>query len=340
MGKIIASTGTFAWADDVGGVNSDTATALAVDAAGNAYMSGKLNDVEINGVLPTEFVDSFDTNGKLLWNYSIGIGSEAFDSLALYMDSSGTDFLYQTGPYNGGVLKLYGNGAHAGTVNWFKQFSGDPLFGGFGDDLYKVATDAGGNVYVACTNLNNSPWGFDPASTTAAYSAAPHVVAKLDANGNFLGIRSAGGVAVAVDSSGNIHSLGTPDLEFGAAAVYDTGTQDLLPPSNSDMVVALTTQNEGGVVGRVCRSEQQWHSRRQRERPFPGHSLRRSEQQRHSRPWRTVDHHRHEWGGWRELPGYLRRIRSRAPYAWKLRHPRDFAARLDANFASGCLPSR
>ena len=243
--KINSTNGTFAWAEDVGGVNADISTALVVDSAGNAYMSGILNQFEI--------VDGFDTNGMLLWNYSVS-ASGITDSLALYTDSTGNDFLYQAGPYNAGVLKLYGNGANAGTVDWIKNFNVTDLnsFGGqWNDILYKVATDGSGNVYVTGKNYSNSPYGLDPASSTAAYLAAPHFVAKLDPSGNFLAARSTGGDAVAVDSSGSIHSFGSSDLLFGSAAVYDTGSQDLLPPSGSNLVVALTTQDEGGVLGRV-----------------------------------------------------------------------------------------
>jgi len=241
---------SFAWAQDAGGDNWNN-VAVAVDSAGTAYVSA--------GLYPNEVVDSFNTSSGLLnWSDTRSIvngNDDGNDSLALYTDSSGNEVLYQAGPYGQGVLALYANGANdtkPGSVDWFENFNVPNASGGWGSYLNMVATDSSGNVYVAGISSLESqqPVGFDPASG-AAYLNAPQFVAKLDPSGNFLAVRSAGGSAVAVDASGNIHSLGSPEWQYGSANVYDTGSQDLLAPAGSSLVVTLTTQDKGGVLGRV-----------------------------------------------------------------------------------------
>ncbi|HLN29733.1 MAG TPA: SBBP repeat-containing protein [Gemmataceae bacterium] len=247
-----ATGGTFDWAVRLGGANDDVGNALAVDSAGNAFMSCVLNSTTIASTA-TEFVDRFDTNGNLIWSYNGGNGGDLgyADSLALYTDGSGNDFLYQAGPYGTAVLKLDGT---SGNSLWVKNFNlnGDQDFASGNDSFYGVATDSTGNVYVTGKDFyeGDLPIGFDPASGTG-YLDTPHFVAKLDPNGNFLAALSTGGYAVAVDANGNIHSVGSPDLGFGSVAAYDTGSQNVLAPSSSSLVVALTTQNEGGILGRV-----------------------------------------------------------------------------------------
>jgi hypothetical protein len=231
---------SFDWAVQVTGSNNPIGVSLAVDSAGTAFMGVSA------GFSNAGSVSSYTSSGSLNWTQ--GVAGEP-STLALYTDGGGNEFLYTSGPGFTGVAKL---SAANGASVWNKNFTMPPGFGLSGnEDIYGVAADSGGNVYATGENLGNGGLGqFDPGSGTA-YLDAPRFLAKLDPNGNFLAARITGGEAVAVDPSGNIHSIGAdgPAI-FGPYNVFDTGDQDA-NASGVGFVVALTTQDEGGILGRV-----------------------------------------------------------------------------------------
>jgi hypothetical protein len=220
--------GNFLWAVQPTG---NWGVGLAVDSAGISYVGGDLGDADNGGS-----VCSYDTSGNLRWTDT---GLSIPLSLGSYTDSNGNDYVYTIGTFGQfGAVKLSGS---TGNVVWSRSAPTPP---GFNEGIYALAADANGNVYMTTPEHFASPLGVDSGPGTASLEA-PHCVAKWDANGNFVSVRIVGGWVIAVDSSGNIYSVG-----YGPGS-YDLGSQDIQYGTDTAFVVAVTTQDEGGIIGQV-----------------------------------------------------------------------------------------
>jgi hypothetical protein len=145
---------------------------LAVDAAGNVYLTGySYSGVEGNGLRSYNYVTlKYDTNGNLLWTkyYAGNPGYDDFP-LSLKIDASGnayvTGYSWGIGTYaNYATVKYDANGNQM----WAKRFSG-----GNGEIATEVEVDNAGNVYI--TGYSNH---------SAAGGSEDIVTIKYDAGGN------------------------------------------------------------------------------------------------------------------------------------------------------------
>lgn len=245
-----SSVGALQWVRTGGGPDGDYARAIAVDAAGNVYVTGEIEGTamfgttQVNGHPGTNdaFVAKYDTNGNLLWaNYYGGYSDDKARSIAI--DPTGN--IYITGEYmstatfgsftltsNGGsedifVAKLDGSG----NCLWAKSAGGSDHDGGKGIKADATGAYVAGYFYGAGTfgsTTLNAPNGF-----------ADMFVAKYDAsNGNVSWVKQAGGnyddVAwgIAIDNAGNSYLTG----EFNADAYFDS--QQIITAGNADVFVA------------------------------------------------------------------------------------------------------
>ncbi len=164
------------WARSTGGsrdFDNDTGNAIAVDGAGNTYITGKLQGSNINfggttvstkDLSPDAFVSKLDASGNVLWTKTFGGSSAIIPSSALdagqgiTVDSEGNVFvigsfqgtmnlgsssLNSTGILDVFVLKL--NGAN-GNVAWAKNFGGAGIEQGFA-----IGLDGSNNAYITGT---------------------------------------------------------------------------------------------------------------------------------------------------------------------------------------------
>lgn len=241
------AAGNFLWATKAGGTGSlDGGYAIAIDAAGNSYVTGWFSGTAAFGstTLTTVgnvdvFIAKLDPAGNFLWAH--GFGGDAGDvGHGIATDAAGNS--YVTGSFSGTVV--LGGTTLATTSNDVfitkLDTEGNYLWatkaeGAAAETGYAIAIDASGNSYV--TGQFGS-YSADPGhtatfgSTTLTSSGGYEIfIAKLDAEGDFSWAVQAGGASndgasgIATDAAGNCYvtgyfcgSAGFGELELTAAS--------------------------------------------------------------------------------------------------------------------------
>jgi hypothetical protein len=210
----------------LGGSASDAGTAIAIDAAGNAYVTGTTRSADFpvidgstyGGGNGNAFVTKLDANGVRV--YSTYLGGSASDAGAgIAVDASGNVFV--TGATRSADFPVT-DGSALGDTQDQDAFvtkldaSGVPVYstylgGKFSDSGTGIAVDAAGNAYVAgITQSANFP--ITDGSTLGGFEDA--FVTKLDASGMRVYSLYLGGRAddrstgIAADASGNAYVTG------------------------------------------------------------------------------------------------------------------------------------
>jgi hypothetical protein len=245
------------------GSTTDSPSAIAVDASGNAYISGftrsanfptasamdstigGLQDVFIAKINPagtalvysTFLGGSGDDEGKDMTIDGAGnvyVIGRTFSSDFPTLNAFTSTFVGSTsGDGNAFVTRLN----PAGSALVYSTF----LSGQFGARGFAIATDGAGNAYVTGTTSINFPitaaTAFDTTNSNSGF------MAKLNTNGSgasslvystYLGHTGSGeGRAIAADATGNVYvtgNLGATALNFASAGAFQTtyggGTQD------------------------------------------------------------------------------------------------------------------
>ncbi len=153
------------WATYYGGVESDFANALAIDASGNIYMAGNTYstaNIAIGGYKNTygggedAFLVKFNTNGNRLWGTYYG-GSGYDEAFSIAGDVSGNVYLAGHTESTTGISASGHQNTLAGSMDAFvAKFNthGDrqwgTYYGGAKSDYgYSIATDNSRHVYLA-----------------------------------------------------------------------------------------------------------------------------------------------------------------------------------------------
>jgi hypothetical protein len=237
-----APTG-FDWVVAAGSPLWDEGHDVAVDGAGNAYVTGgygyyggapatfgagQANETTLEPAGDTDaFLASYDRSGGLLWaqaihsEYSVGNG--------VAVDSAGN--VYVTGYFWGsatfgtgqpGEITLVSAGArdmflaaydHRGRLRWARRAGGPGMDGG---GYTKVGVDGLGNVYVTGDYDEGATFGEGEAGETTLSSegGGDVFVASYSRDGTLRWARGAGGIfydrgsALAVDAAGNVAIAG------------------------------------------------------------------------------------------------------------------------------------
>jgi len=239
--------GNFVWAKRLGGAGLDISRSIALDAAGNVYVTGAFEQTIDLGTFSLTsagdwdvFIAKLDANGNFVWAKRFG-GAVMDDGNSIAVDAAGNvhvtgifrgtiDFdpgsdtfhLTSTGTTNAFLSKLDTDG----NFIWAKRFGGTSGVIG-----YAIAIDAAGNVHT--TGRLAGTADFDPGSGTHnLISAGNHdvYVSKLDADGNFVWAKRMGGAntewsfSIAVDALGNVFTTGyfygTADFDPGNGEFY------------------------------------------------------------------------------------------------------------------------
>nr|MDQ2987388.1 SBBP repeat-containing protein [Armatimonadota bacterium] len=230
------------------GNSYDLAHALAVDGAGNVYVTGYSLGA---GTREDYATIKYGSNGNQLWlaRYN-GPGNEYDYANALAVDAAGN--VYVTGESYGGendfdyaTIKYDSNGNQL----WVARYDGP------GNDLdlaWALAVDGAGSVYVT-------------GSSVGAGTFSDYATIKYDSNGNELWVARYNGpgnnddsaTALAVDGAGNVYVTGS---SYGPGTFYDyatikydsNGNQVWLARYNgtgngNDFASALTVDGAGNV---------------------------------------------------------------------------------------------
>jgi uncharacterized repeat protein (TIGR01451 family) len=237
VAKLDASGSTLAYSTYLGGSASDDGGAIAVDAAGNAYVGGLTlsadfptavgaYDRSLDGLIDG-FVAKLDSSGSTL-AYSTYLGGSSNEFVAgVAVDTAGSayvsgttpssDFPTTTGAYDtslGGPGDAFAAKLDpSGSTLAYSTFLG----GSDGDGAPAIAVDGSGSAYLAGTTLSTdlptiSAFQPDLAGDSDVF------VAKLDASGSSLaystylgGSLGDSGQGIAVDAAGSAYVTGVTD---------------------------------------------------------------------------------------------------------------------------------
>ncbi len=167
------------WTNFFNGINDsqDVATALALDASGNVYVTGHS---QVSGFYIYATI-KYSTDGVGLWTNFFGVASNDFlMPYGLALDDSGN--VYVTGgPVSGGQSVNYATVKYstAGVPLWTNLFVGTASSDG---QAYGIAVNANGDVYVAGDATDN---GSGRDFVTIKYSGPPTPLVFVTTNGGF-----------------------------------------------------------------------------------------------------------------------------------------------------------
>ncbi|MFO7659852.1 MAG: clostripain-related cysteine peptidase, partial [Candidatus Cloacimonadaceae bacterium] len=245
--------GYWMWAKKAGGPSNDKGMGISVDTGGNAYVTGDYYSVSItfgsttltNSGYTDIFVAKLDAGGNWMWAKKAGGTSDDY-GCGISADADGNS--YFTGFFNGnitfGSTTLTNSGGYdifvakldaSGNWMWAKRAGGTDL-----DQVFGISVDAGGNAYVtgrfASSGITFGSTTLTNSSYSNTYGYHDIFVAKLDASGNWLWAKQAGGTnydtgsSIAVDSGGNAYvtgSFSSSNITFGNTILYNSGNHDI-----------------------------------------------------------------------------------------------------------------
>jgi hypothetical protein len=250
------ASGTAQWGKKIDGTSNDMGNGVAVDTAGNVYVTGYYStaSITVDGVtLPTPagqaaFIIKFNTSGIAQWGKKIdSTGGEQGHGVAV--DTSGN--VYVTGYFNGAMtvdgvtFAVAVNNAGfiikfntSGTAQWGKKIDGT-----FTDVGQGVAVDTSGNVYVtgyytAAITLDNGVSLLAPVSTGAflikyTTTGVAQWAKSIDSTGTDQGL------GVAADAFGNVYVGG----QYNAAITLDNDVSLPAPTSSGGFIIKYTSQD-------------------------------------------------------------------------------------------------
>jgi hypothetical protein len=212
------ASGAMLWMRQTGSSQYDSAHAVAVDSAGNAYIAGSTN-----GSPGDAFLAKYDASGTLAWTRR---PATAFDDYAWGVAVDGAGNVYITGmtagglggPNAGGMDVYLAKYDASGTLLWTRQTGVEGWDVGYG-----VTVDGAGHAHITGTtrgSLGGPSAGNDD-----------YFLAKYDASGAPLWIRQAGtpefehSSGVAVDGAGNAYIAGFTEGSLGGP---NAGGRDIL----------------------------------------------------------------------------------------------------------------
>lgn len=262
------ATGKCLWAKTAGGNNSEYGNALAVDADGNCFVTGRYgsnpaifgageaNETSLAGLGGNNgediFVAKYNSDGLLQWARSAG-GASAHNGAGIGIDAAGNSFV--TGSYSG--TSTFGPGEANETIPpgggiFVAKFGSDGnlawVRGGGGGHGTAITSDADGNSYSTGTYHTMAPFGGQLNPTQLNLGGQDDIfIAKHDTNGNLLWVKMAVGngsqfaLDIAIDPQGGSYITGYGSgLTFGAeedgqVSLGGVGAQDVFVAGfNSD----------------------------------------------------------------------------------------------------------
>ncbi len=285
--------GNFLWARKAGGSGLDEGTAIAVHQDCSPYITGDFSYTADFGD-PSEpgytqlvasgdseiFIAKLDTDGNFLWARKAG---GTLDDFATGIDIDAIENLYISGFFKGtadfgdpsepGYTQLTADGTYDACITsldtdgnflWTRKAGGTEHDVGLG-----VAVDQYGNscftgVFYGTGNFGDPS---EPGYAQLISSGGPDIfISKLDAAGNYLWTRKAGGayteysLSAAIDSGMNVYITGffnyTADFgdpsEPGYTQLTPTGGQDTFTASLDSEGNFLWASNIGGLSGAIC----------------------------------------------------------------------------------------
>ncbi len=249
----LSPNGNWLWAVKAGGTHDDEGHGIAVDGAGNTYVTGFFNGAATFGYFTLTrggpFVAKLNPDGTWVWAINTE-GTGAGNGTGITLDGAGN--IYVTGYFTGTVifggqtLTASNHDMFAAKLDPFGNWLWAVKAGGSNvDEGRGIALDGAGNAYVTGHFQGAATFG----SQTLSTSDADLFVAKLDPSGNWLwavksgGASSALGYSIAVDGAGKAYVTGffSGIITFSSSALTSSG--------NCDVFVAKITTSGNWLWG-------------------------------------------------------------------------------------------
>ncbi len=264
---------TLAWAGQAGGAGVERAAAIAVDKAGNSYVTGLFNgtaDFDPDPFIDKElfskgaadvFLAKYDIDGNYIWAISLG-GPLGDTANAVAVDEAGN--VYICGSFNGtadfdpspDIKALEANGPNTDIFLAKYDANGAYLWafaiGGEGSDIARgLVLDDAGNIcllggFFAKMDVDPGP----QQSMLSSNGGLDVFFAKYSPEGDFLLAKSFGGgsadygQAIGIDRKKNIYIAG---YFTGPAADFDPGADKALRASAGGNDIFLAKYTEDGA---------------------------------------------------------------------------------------------
>lgn len=241
-------SGKALWAASAGGTNGDSCAGLAVDAAGNVYITGTIlgaatfGSINLPGSGSTNktYVAKLSPGGSFLWAKQAS-DTKNNNGTGIATDAAGNSFVV------GKFISTVTFGSHTVTNSQVVNYelyvarvnsSGTFLWAIHGSgtvsEARDVTVDSAGDAYVT----GDFDWSMKLGSTSLAATAASNVfLAKVNSGGAFVWATSAGGQgttswssgqAVAVNSSGvTVSGTFNPSITIGSKVLQTSGSFDV-----------------------------------------------------------------------------------------------------------------
>ena len=259
--------GNWLWATQAGGIGGDFCNGISVDAYGNLYATGFFQGTAFFGVdvltslgVYDVFMAKLDNDGNWLWA-TPGGGSGVDCSNGMGTDANGNS--YATGIFQGtaffGAYEITSCGAMDIFVaktdadgNWLWATRGG---GVYSDDYGSgISVDADGNLSVTGNFRGEATFGAD---VLTANGQEDILVAKIDADGNWLWATHAGGTGydfgygISADADGNSYVTGNFNgpATFGDITLTGIGAYDVFVAKLGTDGNWLWAKDAGGSIG-------------------------------------------------------------------------------------------
>lgn len=267
------TAGAYVWGKSFGGTMSDYVSLMAIDSNGDLVVAGRFfsNDFVVPGTsytlssqgLDDIYVCKFNSNGSLLWAREFGSqGNEYANGLSIdpsnniifvgnfmntvdFNPSSQVNNLTAAGNSDAFICILNSNGGYVNAMSFSSLTA---------PSVYKVATDAVGNIYLSGTF--NALCDFDPSAATFTMAALGYndfYVAKYTANLGFVWAKP-------LKSNASYEVLSTLSIGLNSEVIitgHTDGTIDLDPSATTASFTAV------GVDTYICKLDSNgnylWH---------------------------------------------------------------------------------
>ncbi|TPE42586.1 T9SS type B sorting domain-containing protein [Pontibacter mangrovi] len=240
------TNGGVVWATLAGGAASETGFGIAIDAAGNSFITGSFSgassfgSANLSSAGSTDgFVAKLNADGSFAWAKNVG-GSGEDNGRSIVADASGT--VYVAGNFNGdfslGTTTLTHSGkqdiflvaySSAGVLRWAKK-AGDSN----ADEVTSLAIDGAGNLYLGGNFTRSTSFG--GISISGNGNSQDIFLAKYTSTGTSVWAKAAGGKNldelgdIHADTNGNLYLTGSysgavtlagmPLKEFGGLDIF------------------------------------------------------------------------------------------------------------------------
>lgn len=268
---ITLSAQNWDWAKSAGGAQKVESYAIAIDSAGNNYITGWFEDslkfgtttivtsTSGNAFASDIFIAKYDAAGNFVWakraggtnyDYGNGIATDAAGNVYVTGLFTGTatfdtfSITSTTVDYDVFIAKYDANG----NALWVKKGGGNAWDVGNG-----VTVDKFNNCYITGAYRNTATFGTASLTSAGNYDI---YIAKYDSGGNFIWAQSAGGIdddrgmSVSTDASGNCYITGffKGTVTIATNTLVSDGDSDILLAKYNASGVAQWAKRAGGIA--------------------------------------------------------------------------------------------